>query len=479
MSELKEKTSKGMMWSGLMSFMQQILGLGFSIIIARKLAPSDFGMVGMLTIFTAVATCLQDGGLVWALTNRKEVTHLHYSSIFWLNLMLSCTIYAILFISAPLIANYFDHDELLWLSRYVFLGIVFSSFGVVQTAYLFKQIRVKERAISTIIGITVSGIAGIILAYNGFSYWGIATQGILNIAVTSLMLWIYSPFRPEFTIDRAFLKEIIPEGMRFVVSNVFAIAGENIFSVILGKKFTVKDVGDFTQASKWNTAGYSTILGMMRGVSQPVLVQVRDDNAQCLSVFRKLFRMAVFMVVPVMLCLALVAPEFIEIILTSKWLDSAAILRILCIGGIFSVFNTMMTYFIMSINRTTLYMNLGILMSVLQVVAAIVACNWGGIALAYTYSGVLFVSFFIYYGFVRQTHPYTIVLLLKDIMPILGIGVVVVLASYFITIRINSICFLLVARIAIFIFLYITLMRVMKCDSYMEVRIYIIKRIHR
>lgn len=478
MSELKDKTSSGMMWSGFMSFMQQILGLGFSIVIARKLDPSDFGMVGMLTIFTAVATCLQDGGLVWALTNRKEVSHLHYSTVFWFNLMLSGTIYAILFFSAPLIAHFFGHNELIWLSRYVFLGIIFSSLGVVQTAYLFKEIRVKERAIATIVGIVISGIAGIVLAYCGFSYWGIATQGILNIGISTIMLWVFSPLRPQFKIDKSFLKEIVPEGIRFVAPNIFSIAGENIFSVILGRKFTVVDVGNFTQASKWNVAGYSSILGMMRGVSQPVLVQVREDKQQYLNVFRKLFRMAAFIVVPIMLSLALVAPEFIEIILTSKWAESANILRVLCIGGIFSVFNTMMTYFIMSLNRTTLYMNLGIFMSVLHVLAALIACNWGVMALAYTYSIVLFLSFFIYYGFVRQTHPYTIRFLFNDLAPIIGIGIGAVIFSYYVTININSIFVLLISRFSITMLLYFGLMHAIKSDSYMEVRSFIMKKIN-
>ncbi len=252
-----------------MSFMQQTLGLFFSIIIARRLAPSDFGMVGMLTIFIAVANCLQDGGFVWALTNRKNVSHLQYSSIFWINLMVSGTIYTILFFCSPKISYFFGHKELLWLSRYVFIGVIFSSLGVIQTAYLYKQLKVKERAVATILGIIISGLVGIILAYNGFSYWGIATQGILNIGVTTLVLWIYSPFRPVFSIDWKFIKEIIPEGIRFVIPNIFAIAGENIFSIILGRKFTVADVGNFTQATKWNSAGYSSILGMMRGVVQP------------------------------------------------------------------------------------------------------------------------------------------------------------------------------------------------------------------
>lgn len=459
-----------MIWSGLMSFLQQIIGLLFSIIIARKLTPADFGMVGMLTIFTAVATCLQDGGLVWALTNKKEVTKQQYSSVFWFNLFISLCLYVILFFCAPIIAKFFNQPELIWLSRYVFLGIIFASLSVVQTAYLFKKIRVKERAIATIVGLIVSGIIGVVLAYNEFSYWGIATQGILNIGITTLLLWFFSPFRPELELNWDFLKEIIPDGLRFVVPNIFTIAGENIFSVILGKKYIVSEVGNFTQASKWNTAGYSSILGMMRGVSQPVLVQVRDDKEKYLSIFRKLFRMAAFLIVPVMLGVSMVSTELIQIVLTEKWIDAAPILRILCIGGIFSVLNAMMTYFIMSLGRTTLYMYLGICMSIIQVIIAFVASYWGGvIALAYSYSTVMMMSFLIYYGFVRQTHPYSFRLICTDLLPIFFIALVSFVGTYFATICIKSIYLLLVSRIIIATSLYLIFMAIFKCDPFIEV----------
>lgn len=479
MAELKDKTKNGLFWSGLMSLMQQVFGLAFSIIIARKLNPSDYGMVGMLTIFTAVATCLQDGGLVWALTNRKEVSNLQYSSIFWFNVIASVFIYGILFLCAPLIADFFNHYELIWLSRYIFLGLVFSSLGMVHTAFLYKEIKVKERAISTIVGIIVAGVVGIILAYNGFSYWGIATQGILNIGITTFMLWIFSPFRPSLKIDWGFLKSIILEGIKFVIPNIFAIVGENVFSVILGKKYSVNDVGNFTQASKWNTTGYSIILGMMRNVSQPVLVQVRDNKQQYLNVFRKLYRMTAFLIIPVMFGLSMVAPEFIEIILTSKWLESATILRVLCIGGCIGVLNSMFTYFIMSLNRTNLYMYLGIGMSIIHVVSALIASNWGAMALAYTYTLISFVSFILYYMFIRQTHPYNLSMLIEDLAPILVITICSLLFSYYLTIDIDNAIIRLISRITISVCLYIGLMQIFNCDSYMEIKSFLLHKIKR
>lgn len=479
MPNIKEKTTNGMFWGGIMSLLQQVLGLVFSLVIARQLNPADYGMVGMLTIFTAVATCLQDGGFVWALTNRKEVTPIQYSSVFWLNVFLGVFIYTILFLCAPLLASFFGYEELVWLSRYVFLGIIFSSLGVVQTAFLYKQIKVKERAISTITGVVIAGIVGIVLAYNGFSYWGIATQGILNIGVSSLMLWYFSSFRPKLEFDLNFIKKILSEGVRFVIPNVFAIVGDNIFSLILGKKYSVNDVGNFTQASKWNTAGYSIILGMMRNVSQPVLVKFRDEDEQYLNVFRKLFRMTAFLLVPIMLGIAMVAPEFIEIILTAKWLESANILRILCVGGVFSVLNSMATYFIMSLNRTTLYMCLGVLMSVAHVVAALFASAWGAIALAYAYTIISCFSFIIYYAFIRQTHSYTIIMLIKDLLPVFLITLTAMFISCFMTKSVIIIEIRFVLRLVICIISYLVLMRIYKYDSLLYLKEFIINRIKR
>jgi O-antigen/teichoic acid export membrane protein len=476
MTNLKEETSKGMFWGGFVSLLQQILSLGFSIIIVRRLSPAEFGMVGMLTIFTAVATCLQDGGLVWALTNKNNITHVQYSSVFWLNVTISGFIYFILFFCSPLIASYFKHEELIWLSRFVFLGFLFSSFSVVQTAYLFKQIKVKERAIATLIGLIIAGIAGVILAYNGFSYWGIAMQGILNVGITTFVLWLLSPFRPDFKIDWKFLKDIIPEGLKFVVPNIFSIVGDNIFSVILGKRYSVQDVGNFAQASKWNTAGYSIILGMMRNVSQPVLVQVRDDDERFLAVFRKLFRMTAFLVVPVTMGLAMIAPEFIELSLTLKWIDAAPILRVLCFGGCVCVLNTLLSYFIMSLNRTRLYMVLGVLMSFLQVVSALIASMGGAISLAYTYSGITILSFLIYYFFVRQTHSYKFSLLIKDLFPVFFVTAISISLSYYSTIVIDSLILRFCLKIVIALIVYLVLMQLLHNDSFLEVKRFIVNK---
>lgn len=479
MSSLKERTTNGIAWSGIMSIICQVVGLLFTIIIARKLTPSDYGMVGMLAIFSSLATTIQDGGLVFALANRKEVTNRQYSTIFLLNICFSSFIYLLLFFSAPHIASFFEQPNLLWLSRLIFLGFFFASFGIVQNTYLYKEIKVKERTISTIISLIVSGIIGVTMAYNGFAYWGIACQSVLQVLINTIVLWRLSPFRPSVCFDLSFVKELLPEGFKFLVPNLFAILSENIFSIIIGKKYNVKDVGNYTQALKWNSSGSSVIINVLRNVSQPVLVQVRDDRVSYLAVFRKLFRMTAFLIIPIMLGLAMVAPDFIELILTDKWIESAYILRILCIGGALSVLNTVFSYFIMSLNRTKLYMNLGVLVSLMGLAGAFFSSFFGVLALAYSYFIVSFISFFIYYFFVQQTHPYRASLLISDILPILLSSVAIMLLVYSITSGVELLLYRFILRVLLSFLLYLVLMHIVRYDSYIEAKEYLYKKILR
>ena len=157
-TSLKEKTAKGLFWGGFSNGIQQLLNLGFGIVLARLLDASDYGMVGMLTIFSAIAAALQEGGFISALTNRKETLHKDYNAVFWFSLMCSTTIYILLFFAAPLIADFYDTPELIPLSRLSFLGFVISSMSIAPRAYLFKNLRIKDTTVISISSLIVSGI---------------------------------------------------------------------------------------------------------------------------------------------------------------------------------------------------------------------------------------------------------------------------------------------------------------------------------
>ena len=182
---LKEKTAKGLFWGGFSNGIQQLLNLLFGIFLARLLTPSDYGMVGMLAIFSLIASSIQESGFTAALVNKKEVTHNDYNAVFWFNAAISLSLYLLLFLCAPLIADFYDTPELTPLARYSFIGFFIASLGISHSAYLLRNLMVKQRALSSVIGLTVSGITGVTLAYFGFSYWGIATQSIVYVTINT------------------------------------------------------------------------------------------------------------------------------------------------------------------------------------------------------------------------------------------------------------------------------------------------------
>lgn len=468
MSDLKKTTAKGLAWGGVFSLIQQVLGLLFGIVIARILSPSDYGMVGMLSIFSVLASVLQESGFVFVLTNRESVSKSEYSTAFWFNILMSVSVYLVLYISAPYLAAYFNNEQLISLSRYVFLGFVISSFGIVQSAYLYKQMRVKERGIATTAGGIFAGVLGIVLAKHGWHYWGLATQMLASTLISTVILWIYSPFRPLLIIDKVFLREVLPEGIKYAVPNfVVAISG-NIYSLILGKYYTVSDVGFFSQATKFNTYGYSVTLGMVRNVSQPMLVQLRDHKEERLKAFRKMVRFCAFLSFPTMFCLAFVAPELVSLVLTDKWLDTAYILRILCIGGAFTTLSTLFTYDIISQNKASLYMLLGVCSSVLKIVLAIIASFWGILSLAFVCAFLDVLSVFVYYGFTKNNSGYSVIELVEDVMPVFVAVVAIIALAYFVTLGISNLLLLLLMRICIVTVLFLISMHLLHLDIYEE-----------
>lgn len=241
-------------------------------------------MVGMLTIFTLIGNSLQESGFRAALVNLKEIRHEDYNAVFWCSTFIGIAAYLILFFCAPLIARFYGEPELLPLSRYCFLAIPIASLGTVQGAYLFRNLKVRQQAISGILAHIISGCLGVTLAFYGFSYWGIATQSLTYLIVVTLCSWHFSSWRPTLHIDFSPLKPLFSFSSKILITNIANQINNNILSVVLGKFFTSQSVGNYNQANKWNATGHQFITGMLNSVAQPILVKVRDDQERELRV---------------------------------------------------------------------------------------------------------------------------------------------------------------------------------------------------
>lgn len=282
---LKEKTAKGLLWGSINSGAQQVLNLVFGIFLARLLSPADYGMVGMLTIFTLIASTLQESGFISGLNRKENVTEDDYNAVFWFNVLCSLTVYVILFFSAPLIAAWFRQPVLVPLARLSFLSFVISALNTSPRAWLFRNMRVRETAILSTVALIVSGITGIALAWNGFAYWGIAIQNLTFCIMLTVGSWWYADWHPSLHINLRPLRGMIGYSSRLLATNIFAHINNNLFSLFFGRLYGEKTVGYYNQANKWTTMGYTMLTGMVWSVTQPLLLVCRTMTPNACSAY--------------------------------------------------------------------------------------------------------------------------------------------------------------------------------------------------
>ncbi len=473
---LKDKTAKGLLWGGFSNGIQQLLNLFFGIFLARLLSPEDYGMVGMLSIFSLIAGTLQESGFTAALANKKNISHKDYNAVFWFSTLLSAALYIVLFFCAPLIADFYNTPQLTWLARYIFLGFFIASFGIAHSAYFFRNLMVKQKAIAITTGLALSGSIAVLMAYLGFAYWGIATQTLIYITTINIFYWRLSKWHPTFHIDFTPLKGMLSFSSKLLITNIFNHVNNNIFSVILGKFYDGEQVGYFTQANKWSYMGHSLISGMVNGVAQPVLVSASDDNERQQRIFRKMLRFTAFISFPAMFGLSLIAPQFITLAITDKWLPSAEILQILCIGGAFIPITTLYTNLIISKGKSNVYMWNIISLGIVQLVSILLVYSMGIKVMISLFVSINIGWLFIWHYFVGKEINLSILQALKDILPFAFISGGVMALTYFITEPLDNLWLLLLARIVVAAIIYMLIMKYSGSVTFKESMDYLLKK---
>lgn len=473
---LKEKTAKGLFWGGLSNGMQQLLNLFFGIFLARILDAEDYGMVGMLSIFSLIAGSLQESGFTAALANKREISHKDYNAVFWFSTGLSACLYLILFFCAPLIAQFYDIPELTALARYSFLGFFVASLGIAHSAYLFRNLMVKQKALALNIGLVASGTVGVTMAYMGFAYWGIATQSIVYVGTINICYWYFSPWRPTLSFDLRPLKGMISFSSKLLVTNIFNHINNNILTVILGKFYSEEEVGYFTQANKWNYMGHSLVSGTVSSVAQPVLSSLSDDRERQQRAFRKMLRFTSFVSFPAMLGLSLIAPELIILTITEKWLRSATILQLLCIGGAFIPITNLYSNLVISKGKSNVYMWNTICLGMIQLATMFLLYPYGIHTMITVYVAINICWLFVWHYFVWREIQLNLFLALKDILPFAAIATGVMTATYYITYGFTNLYLLMISKILIATILYIAIMWLSRSVTFKESLHYIFKK---
>lgn len=453
---LKEKAARGFLWGGLNNGAVQVLGALFGIFLLRLLSPSDYGKIAMLTVFANLASTLQESGFMAALCNLKDPTHRDYNAVFWFNIMMGGSLYLLLYLCAPLIADFYHDADLLWLSRYMFLGFFITSFGTVQRAWLFRNMMNKQTCIIAIVSLVVSNVVGILMAWLGYAFWGLATQSLLFVSCMVLMNWYYSPWRPSLHIDLRPAWQMFGFSSRLLLTNVVNTLSSNAFSFLLGKFYGAHSAGVYGNARKWDDMCSSSINGMLTGVAQPVMAQVRDNRERSRQVFRKMLRFVSFVSFPCMFGIGLISREFLLIFTGPKWEESAYLLSLLSIYGAVFPLLTLYGQMVISQGKSNINMYSTMALSSLILLGLVLLHSYGLYVMVFYFIGINVAWLFVWQYFAYRLIGLRLWEALSDVLPFLLLSAACMALTWWITRPIESLWLLLLVKVVLAAVFYVT-----------------------
>lgn len=466
MSEsLKQKTVKGIFWNGAGQILTQVIHFCFGVFIARILTPQDYGLVGMILVFTSLAQVFVDSGFSNALIRKKDRTEIDYSTAFYFNIGVGFLGYLVIFIAAPFIANFYNEPLLEQLTKVVGINIFINSLAVVQYAQFSINVDFKTTAKVSTIAILISSSLGLWMAYSGFGVWTIVWQSVVSRIVSVVLLWFLSKWRPHLEFSWSSFREMWSFGYKLTLSYLLDILYRNIYQLIIGKLFSAKDLGNYTRAQQFANLPSSTFTSVLGGVTYPILSSIQDDDARLASVYRKYLRLSAFIVFPLMVGLSALAEPLIIYILTEKWRASIILLQIICFNMMWYPIHAINLNLLQVKGRSDLFLKLEIIKKIIGVTILCITVPIGLVAMCI---GGIFSSILC---LVVNTH-YTGKLInvgfglqMRDLLPTLllslAMGVVVLLSVWFIPSNLLK----LIVGVVVGVVFYILVARLFKMEE--------------
>jgi len=294
------------------------------------LSPEEFGLLGMITIFISIAQVFVDSGLSQSLIRKQDCSTNDYSTIFWVNLVIGLVCYVIIWIAAPFIADFYGKPELITLTRVTALAIIIGSVTLIQQTILTKEVDFKTITKSSVSGTFVSGVISLLLAYLGFGVWSLVWRSIINQVVRSAVLWNQNRWWPRLYCNRLILKDHFAFGSNILFISIIAALYKNFYNLIIGKNYSDKILGYYTNADQYSLMLSSTISSITNKVSYPVLSEMQNDNVRLRASINKLITTVMYISFVLMFGLAAIAKPLFVTLLGEKWVPSVVIFQALC-----------------------------------------------------------------------------------------------------------------------------------------------------
>jgi len=468
---LKQKTVSGLAWSFTSNFLGQAVSFVIGIILARLLTPREYGLVGMVIIFTYLANPFVNSGFSQALIRKKNCTQSDFSTVFYFNMLVALIFYLLLYLTAPLISNFFNEPQLTKISRVIGIVVITDAASIIQTTLLTKDLDFKLQSKVNLLSTIIPGALSIFLAYKGFGVWSLVYRTLLNSFLFSAILWIKNSWKPERIFNISVLKEMFGFSSKLLASGILDQLYYNIYGLVIGKFFAAKELGYYTRAKMFKDLGSEVISETISKVTYPVLSSIQDEPKRLKNNYISILTSTMFIVFGIMFFLTAVSETLILTLIGDQWRGSVVYLQLLSFVGIFFPLHSITKNLLYVYGKSSLFFNLQLFTKALAIPVIITGIFFGLTVMIYAmiFAGLLEFIVKAYYS--GKLIEYSVSNLLKDLFPsfilTLSVGVILFIVKYLVILSplpmLLILCFVWIALI-------LGLSEIFKLKEYLFVR---------
>ncbi len=429
--ELRKRTIIGVAWSLGQQFSTKILNFSITILLARILAPEEFGLIAMLTVFVSIGYVLMDGGLTSSLIRTPHADQKDYSTVFYFNLAGSLLIYGLFFFIAPLVARFYEQEALTAILRVYGTVLILNAFCAVQNTILTKEMNFRRQTQIQLPAVMISGLAGVFLAKMGYGVWSLVWMNVCNALLTMLLFWICSPWRPSLLLDRERLKVHFNFGYKIALSSILDSLHQNIYTMIIGKFYPLNTLGFYSRAEAMSQLPIVNLSYAINKVTYPMFTEIVEDGVKLKMIYRKIMQQVIFWNAPMLIFLSIIAHPLFRFLLGEKWLPAAPYFQLLCLAGILYPLHAYNLNILKVKGRSDLFLRLEMIKKGVSLLGIISVISFGIYGLLYFQLCFNFLGYYLNSLYSGKLINYPAKEQITDLLPILTIAILTGAAWYF------------------------------------------------
>lgn len=467
---LKDKTVKGVSWSAIDNVTQMGVTFLVSIVLAWLLSPDDYGLLGIIGIFTAVCNTIINAGFTTALIRKKDATDDDYNTVFIVNLGVSIFLYAVIYLCSPLIADFFNRSELVDLTRVASLGMIIGALALVQQTILTKRIDFKSQTIITLLASLCSGAIGIVLAFCGFGVWALVAQQLSMQAIRTVLLWIVNRWIPKMRFSVESFHDLFGFGWKIMVSWVLDTIWKELYQLVVGKFYSSATLGQYTRSKHFAQMLSSNLTNVIQRVTYPVLSDMQDDKSRMVSAYRKIIKITMFVTAISMFSLGAVSEPLLYCLIGPKWHDAAVYLPLICINGALYPLHAINLNMLQVQGRSDLFLGIEIIKKIIAVGPLCIGALVGIMPMLYANLLAGIIAYFLNSYYSGKFLGYSSWMQIKDIAPSFGLATLIALSVYFLKYLPLTYWLILPLQILTGVVVFFVICWMMKNPEYQEIK---------